>query len=238
MDKQIIKSQFNQLSLSDQEDILGTLVSSYSKNIENDTSGNLPQDKTESIGDALQENKETSSTPQYNGVYFDPSLPENDDSGKQTLFNITYINKLTNKEETATFARHEGIQEAFDKQGIRVIDCKDTLEATKKIKEMLAPHEKDFPELWELENWFDGNNKADFFKLLGNKDKGILNNTPYAGFQDSNGDHYRAGSNSGQRLPLRVAGKFASLWSNLDGEKAYFAFAIGSSANLVWAFSK
>ena len=91
----------------------------------------------------------------YNGVYFDPSLPENDKSRNQLLFNITYKNKLTNQQETATFARNEGIQEAFDKQKISVIDCKDILEATNELKKIFAKHEQDFPDLWKQKNWFN-----------------------------------------------------------------------------------
>ncbi len=154
-------------------------------------------------------------TPQRKGIYNAQNLPIlslNDNSGKQELFRMSYLNNYTKTRETATFARGKGIQEAFDRQNIQVKNCKNTVEATQELKKMFSKYEKDFPNLWKKKDWLEGkSDELELFKLFGNKGKGILKDTDYAGFQSSGGDHYRVGSNSFQWFPLRVAGEFVYL---------------------------
>ena len=61
----------------------------------------------------------------------------------------------------------------------------------------------------------------------------MLNDIDYAGCQESLCGHYKAGSESNQWLPLRVADRFVYLWSNLDTERACFFLCIDNDARLV-----
>ncbi len=175
-------------------------------------------------------------TPQRKGIYNAQNLPIlslNDNSGKQELFRMSYLNNYTKTRETATFARGKGIQEAFDRQNIQVKDCRNNEEATQELKKIFSKYEKDLPGLWKEEDWFIADTYPELFKFLNNKEKGVLKDKHYAGCQYDDGTHRWAGSDSYQWFPLRVAGKFVYLWSNLDDERASFDFGGESAAHLV-----
>jgi RecG-like helicase len=54
MSKKIILSAFEKLSIEEKEDLLGKLVSRYTKSLEANTSGDLPQDQSDSIVNTLE----------------------------------------------------------------------------------------------------------------------------------------------------------------------------------------
>ncbi len=193
----------------------------------------MPKDQKEDIADILQETPKTLVDIEYKGVYFNSSVPKNDNSGKQEVFNITFENKLTLEQETVTFARNKGIKKVFDNQNISVIDCKNTLEATQELKKIFVNYKQNFPELWETEDWFSINNPSVLFKLFD-----TIQNNYYAGYQNCVGTYYDKGSCSYQWFPLCVDDEMVSLFIPYNLKKAYFEIGNDKSdARLVSAFS-
>lgn len=175
-------------------------------------------------------------TPQRKGIYDAQDLPilaPNDNTGKQELFRMSYLNSYTKTRETATFARGKGIQEAFDRQNIQVKDCRNNEEATQELKKIFSKYEKDLPGLWKEEDWFIADTYPELFKFLNNKEKGVLKYKHYAGSQYDDGTHRWADSHSLQWFPLRVAGKFVYLYSSISYATAGFGYSEGGSARLV-----
>lgn len=138
-------------------------------------------------------------------VYSDPSLPDNDGSGTQLLFNTTY------KGQKVAMARGEGREEAFEKQYMEIRDFTDDKDATVKLKLIFAKDKDQFPKIWEQDNWF----KSDvvIFKLLFDwlSKKRIFNDMPYAGYQNRKGELKHVDMYAGVYLPYRINGKFIHL---------------------------
>lgn len=177
------------------------------------------QDKAQDIRSKLwsQNHKESiSKTPKWTGkLYSDPTAPADNETGKQHTLNREY------NSTTLTYARLDGIEQAFQKQGIEVKDCADRKEATLYLKEMFGDYKDKFPELWKENNWYNTSSSTMYKTLLW--PNWALKNTPFAGFQGSDGNWGLSGDVSFLWLPLRVGGEFVYIWSGRNGQEARFS---------------
>lgn len=131
-----------------------------------------------------------------------------------------------------TFVRREWIAESFWWLK-NVKECNNWTEATTYLKELFADYADQYPELFVKPDRY----KVDSSEMFPIINKWVQdNNIPYAGCQYSTGYHYWAGNKLYVWLPVRVAGKFAFLWSNSDNKKANLYCGNEGNAHLSVSF--
>ena len=190
------------------------------------------QNKVENIRSELQQaesNESLSKAPKWTGkLHYDPEAPADNETSKQPTLNREYDGT------THTYARLDGIEKSFQKQGIEVKDFDNPKEATLYLKEIFRNYKDKFPELWEKDNWFNLDSSMLYKTLLW--PNWALKSVPYAGFQDSTGERRRSGNGSFLWLPLRVRGRFVYIWSGRNVQGAKFTRGGEEDAILVAGF--
>ena len=119
-----------------------------------------------------------------------------------------------------TMVRREWIPESFG--WIKnVKEFSNWTDATVYLKTLFANYTHIYPELFkpEYDDWYRVDS-SEMFPVINKWAKD--NEIPYAGLQYSNGGRYWAGSSLSAWLPVRVAGKFACVWSDSGDREAYF----------------
>lgn len=180
----------------------------------------------EEIGKTFQ-SPDLQNSSRLSGIYYNPNHPKDDQSWKQNLFNVDYNGTLL------TFVREKWASKVFQIQNIPVVKCEDTLSATTALKNLLKPHEMEFSELCDNQDWFSSQMDQNLLFQLKNK---LLPNNHYAGFQDTRGKMSPQGSESYIVLPVMIGDSFVIWASNWNFRWAYFTYGFNEDAHMIWSF--
>ncbi len=170
--------------------------------------------------------------PKWTGkLYSDPDAPGDEQNGNQSILNREYDGNIN------TYAKLDGIERSFQKQGIEVKKFDTWEEATVYLKEIFRDYKDKFPELWKENNWRHTNNTSLKYQTL-LWPNWALQNIPYCGYQDWDGKRVLSNKLLFIRLPLRVGSWFVCIWSDRSEQEASFDHGCEYNTKPVASFEK
>lgn len=119
-----------------------------------------------------------------------------------------------------TFVRDDWIIKSFEITEVQ--DFKNRKDATVYLKQLFGKYKDEYPELFDHKKTPDWSQEGSskLFPMI--YQRATDNDIPYAGWQDSDGEHCWPGRALCAWLPVRVGGNFACVWSSSDDRRADF----------------